>query len=164
MTEIRDASFPDIEIIQNIAQRTWWPVYSLILSTEQIEYMLAEIYSTPALDGVMKDGSQRFIVLYEGGVAKGFASYGVWKDQVDTWKIAKLYVLPDQHGKGFGRMLLDEIRHRARQNQIKTLVLNVNRYNPALDFYKRYGFDVLREEDIPIGPYFMNDYVMHLPV
>ena len=38
--------------------------------------------------------------------------------------------------------------------------LNVNRHNPALAFYERLGFQQHREEDIPIGPYWMNDYVM----
>ena len=41
--------------------------------------------------------------------------------------------------------------------------LNVNRQNNAVDFYKRLGFTILKEVDIPIGKgYFMNDYVMSL--
>lgn len=164
MIDIRDASFTEIEIIQDIVERTWWPVYSSILSKGQIEFMLSEMYSTSAIHSTMKDGSQHFIILYEDGVPKGFASYGSWKEQANAWKISKLYVLPDEHGKGLGRMLLDEIRKRAGQNKTENLILNVNRYNPAVNFYKRYGFDILREEDGPIGTYVMNDYVMHLPV
>jgi ribosomal protein S18 acetylase RimI-like enzyme len=164
MNEIRDASIPEVEIIQDIAQRTWWPVYSPILSKGQIEYMLSTMYSTPAIQGAMQDGSQTFIILYEDGIPKGFAAYGAWKEDSNNWKISKLYVLPDEHGKGLGRMLLDEIRNRAAQNKLEKLILNVNRYNPAVNFYKRYGFDILREEDGPIGPYVMNDYVMQLPV
>jgi ribosomal protein S18 acetylase RimI-like enzyme len=40
--------------------------------------------------------------------------------------------------------------------------LNVNRYNPAKDFYEKLGFKIILEEDIPIGQYWMNDYVMRL--
>jgi hypothetical protein len=36
----------------------------------------------------------------------------------------------------------------------------VNRYNNAKSFYEKMGFAIVREEDIPIGPYWMNDYVM----
>jgi ribosomal protein S18 acetylase RimI-like enzyme len=39
--------------------------------------------------------------------------------------------------------------------------LNVNRNNKALGFYQKFGFVILREEDIDIGNgYFMNDYIM----
>jgi ribosomal protein S18 acetylase RimI-like enzyme len=41
--------------------------------------------------------------------------------------------------------------------------VNVNRHNKALHFYEKYGFKIIREEDIDIGEgYFMNDYVMEL--
>jgi hypothetical protein len=42
------------------------------------------------------------------------------------------------------------------------LDLNVNRFNPAQHFYKKLGFKIIGEEDVPIGQYFMNDYVMRL--
>jgi ribosomal protein S18 acetylase RimI-like enzyme len=42
------------------------------------------------------------------------------------------------------------------------LDLNVNRNNQAKHFYEKIGFNVIREEDIPIGPYWMNDYVMRI--
>ena len=43
----------------------------------------------------------------------------------------------------------------------RSLLLNVNRHNKAISFYKKYGFDIIAEEDIDIGNgYYMNDYVM----
>ena len=42
------------------------------------------------------------------------------------------------------------------------LDLNVNRHNQAQEFYKKLGFKIIREEDVPVGQYFMNDYVMRL--
>jgi len=37
----------------------------------------------------------------------------------------------------------------------------VNRNNVAKDFYEKFGFIVIKEEDLDIGNgYFMNDYVM----
>jgi hypothetical protein len=38
---------------------------------------------------------------------------------------------------------------------------NVNRYNNALAFYQKLGYEILKEEDIDIGEgFFMNDFVM----
>lgn len=43
--------------------------------------------------------------------------------------------------------------------------LNVNRNNPAIGFYHRFGFQILRQGDFPIGNgYYMNDYIMGLEV
>jgi hypothetical protein len=36
----------------------------------------------------------------------------------------------------------------------------VNRNNPALHFYESLGFFMHHPVDIPIGPYWMNDFVM----
>jgi diamine N-acetyltransferase len=162
MITIQNAQPSDIVVIRELAEKIWWPTYSQIVEKEQITFMLGTIYSSETLQKVMADQSQTFILLNENNIPTGFASYGTWNEKPNTWKIHKLYVLPESHGKGFGKGLLNEIKKRAKSNGVTTLVLNVNRQNPALNFYQRYGFSVLREEDIPVGPYWMNDYVMIL--
>jgi diamine N-acetyltransferase len=164
MIQIKTAGTSDICTIRDLAERTWWPTYSALLHKAQIEYMLGAIYSQATILNAMTSGSQTFMLLSENEIPKGFASYGSWTEQQNTWKIHKLYVLPECHGKGFGRMLLDEINVRAKSDNIETIVLNVKRDNPAYHFYIKYGFAVLREEDIPMGPYWMNDYIMTIPV
>lgn len=42
----------------------------------------------------------------------------------------------------------------------ENLDLNVNRYNKARFFYEKVGFVIIKEEDIPMGEYWMNDFVM----
>jgi len=160
--EIRNTSTADVPLIQQLAEATWWPTYSPILKDEQIRYMLDLIYSHEALTRVMADGSQQFILLFEGNVAQGFAAYGPYEN--GAVKLHKLYVLPENHGKGFGRILIDEVKRRVKANGIQTLVLNVNRYNNARTFYEKLGFTVTQEVDVAIGPYWMNDYVMALPL
>ena len=77
MIHIRDASPVDISVIQDMAEKTWWPTYSPILEREQIRYMLDVIYSAESIRKVMENGSQQFILLYDDRGAQGFASYGV---------------------------------------------------------------------------------------
>jgi diamine N-acetyltransferase len=159
---IRDAGPEAIELIQQLAEQTWWPTYSSIVSKEQIRYMLDLIYSVQTLEQVMTDGSQHFMILYNGEGAQGFASYGARKDEPGVFKLHKIYVLPGNQGKGYGKLLVDEVRRRIQRENSHTLDLNVNRFNPAKSFYEKLGFRVIREEDVPIGPYWMNDYVMRL--
>ena len=164
MIKIVDATPESSPLIRAIADKTWWQTYSPILSEAQIEYMLNAIYSTSALQKVMENGSQRFIILYEGNQAKAFASYGNRNEDPTVCKIHKIYVVPESHGKGYGRMLVEEIKSRLVTQKIYALDLNVNRYNPAKSFYEKLGFTIVREEDVAIGPYWMNDYVMRLTI
>jgi diamine N-acetyltransferase len=162
MLLIRNATEQDIPVIRQLADEIWWPTYSPILEKDQIEYMLSHIYAESALKNAMADKSQEFILLQSDNTYKGYASYSEYRPEKEYWKIHKLYVLPEQQGKGYGKKLLEEIINRARKAGITSIMLNVNRSNPAYEFYKRQGFQLFREEDIPIGPYWMNDYVMRL--
>ena len=45
---------------------------------------------------------------------------------------------------------------------ILALDLNVNQLNKAAFFYEKAGFRMIREEEVPIGPYWMTDFVMRL--
>ncbi len=162
MVRIEIATAEDIPTIQTIAEKTWWPTYSSILSAEQIRYMLDAIYSTEVLQNVMRTSSQTFLVLVENEMPVGFSSHSVRPEDPEVVKIHKIYVLPEKQGHGYGKMLISEIHHQARQQGARFLDLNVNRFNPARTFYERLGFEILREEDIPIGPYWMNDFVMRI--
>ncbi len=94
----------------------------------------------------------------------GFASYSPKQSGVfDCYRLHKLYVLPNQQGKGTGKLLIDFIIDEIKQAGATILELNVNRHNKALHFYNKIGFTIAREQDIDIGNgYFMNDYVMEL--
>ena len=162
MVSISNASTPDIPVIRKIAEDTWWPTYRSILTDEQLSYMLGMIYSVKALTEVMENGSQNFIILSDDRGPQAFASFGARKEDPKVWKLHKLYVLPDNHGKGYGKLLIEEVKKRMQNNKINTLDLNVNRFNPAKSFYEKIGFTVIKEEDVPVGPYFMNDFVMRM--
>jgi len=162
MVSIRDASLPDVSLIRSLADQTWWPTYSPIVEKEQIQYMLDFIYSEAALAAVMNDGSQHFIILSDENGPQGFASYGKRKEDASIYKLHKLYILPNNQGKGYGKKMIDEIKTRLLTNGIHTLDLNVNRHNNAKSFYEKMGFAIILEEDVAIGPYWMNDYVMRL--
>lgn len=162
MITIEVASVHHIPVIQDLAERTWWPAYGPILSTEQIRYMLDEIYSANALKRLIDDGAQTLLVLSDGGIFQGFAAYSLKQANPPVFKLQKLYVLPENHGKGYGKALVDTIIERIIPQRAAALELNVNRFNAARSFYEKLGFRIIHEEDVAIGPYWMNDYVMRM--
>jgi diamine N-acetyltransferase len=159
MVKIREARLEDIPLIHQLAHATWPAAYSHILTDDQLQYMLENIYSYPSLEKQMIGHAHDFIILDYNKAPHGFASFS--EINPGRYKLHKLYVLPSSQGKGFGKTLLDEVIHSARSSSATSLILNVNRHNKARFFYEKLGFDVIGEEDIDIGQgFFMNDYVM----
>lgn len=160
MYVIRNAKLSDVASIIDIAKRTWWPAYSPILAKEQITFMLDEIYSAERIASQIKNDSQTYLLLEEDDRPVAFAAYSPRDEDATIYKLHKLYCLPETQGKGYGRILIAEVIGKAMAETKHAVDLNVNRYNRAKSFYEKMGFTVVYEEDIPIGPYWMNDYVM----
>jgi len=160
MYTIQQATINDVETIRDLAQKTWWDAYSPILEPEQIAYMLGDIYSAEKIASQLKNNMQTYLLLVEGDKPVAFAAYSPREQDPDIYKLHKLYCLPETQGKGYGKILINEVIDKTIKAGKHTLDLNVNRHNKAKSFYEKMGFRVVYEEDIPIGKYWMNDYVM----
>jgi ribosomal protein S18 acetylase RimI-like enzyme len=151
-----------IEAIPQIikhAKASWKPTYKDILSEAQMDYMLDRFYSPDALVNQIVEKQHRFIIAIDNNLHAGFASYS--KENNSVYHLQKIYIKPTQQGKGIGKALLDFVIDDIKSKGAQYIQLNVNRYNKAVDFYKRLGFEIIEEVDVPIGnDYFMNDYIM----
>jgi len=159
---IRPATLVDADCIVKIAHQTWWPAYCDILSTEQITYMLEAIYVSDKIAQQIENGEQQYLILEEEGEPVAFAAYSPRKENADVYKLHKLYCHPKMQRKGYGKSLINAVMDATRQAGKNTLELNVNRHNQSKEFYEKLGFTVAYEEDVPIGPHYMNDYVMRI--
>jgi len=109
----------------------------------------------------MQEGHIFFIALLDD-VPVGYISFHPQGN--DLYILEKLYVLPHVQGAGAGRYLVEKTeefilnQHPGEQFLFE---LNVNRYNKAVEFYKRLGFHIDREVDEDIGNgFYKNDYIM----
>lgn len=161
MIKITEASIKDIIKIQQIANTTWPITYGKILKQEQLDYMLDLIYSNEALINQIEKKEQLFYLISEDETTLGFIGIEhLYKSQAVT-KIHKIYLLPETQGRGIGKKVIEEIEKLALENHSTSLLLNVNRFNSALSFYKKTGFEIIDEVNIDIGNgYLMEDYVM----
>ena len=159
--EIIRATEADLPAISELAGVIWHACYPGIITTEQIDYMLARMYSLEVLhDGIRSRGSRYDQLLVNGKLA-GFASYGPTA-QPDATKLHKLYLLQELHGRGLGSLLLQHVEREARTAGARRLILSVNKRNTkAIAAYQRNGFVVVDSLITDIGGGFvMNDYVM----
>lgn len=150
-------------VIRNLALATWYPTYHEILATEQIEYMLSQVYSLEALQEQMTQG-QTFLLLTDQDVPAAFAAYSCLDAGSHLYKLYKLYIHPEFQKKGYGKRLLQEVTNRVQQAGGLELELNVHRQNPAFHFYVKHGFRIHKIVDLPFGPFTLNDYILRLIV
>ncbi|MHB1176752.1 MAG: GNAT family N-acetyltransferase [Daejeonella sp.] len=157
--EIVKATELDIHVIHELAEKIWWPTYEPILSEEQISFMLKNMYSENALREQILNGME-FLLIERDDDKVAFAGYTIEGVGLLVLKIHKLYVLPSEQGKGTGKMLIEYLSKMAQELNINILELNVNRANPALQFYEKQGFKISETVDIPYYQFVLNDYVM----
>lgn len=164
--QIIKATDNDINQIQHLADIIFRDTYKEILSSEQMDYMMEWMYSTESLQKQFSDG-HIFYIAYNEGVACGYMSIqpeGAAEDGTLEFHLQKLYILPSEQGCGLGRKLIRHAVTFAREcscGQRARIRLNVNRDNPAVEFYKHLGMKILSQGDFPIGHgFYMNDYIM----
>lgn len=151
-------------LVQEIAHITWPVAFGEILSRDQLAYMMDMMYSEDVLENQIHSGHE-FYVYSEGGKNLGFMGVEPDYKGKKQLKIHKLYILPQQQGKGIGQQFIALAEERAKELGQEMLTLNVNRFNKALHFYENLGFTNVRSEDIDIGQgYLMEDYVLEKSV
>lgn len=160
MITLRKAKEDDIEIIMDIAAATWPSTYLDIIGQAQIDYMLDKMYNKGELLKQFMEG-HIFLIAEEGENQFGFAGYSIIGHDARIYKLHKLYVLPSAHGKGVGKILINEVFNQVKDAGGSALQLNVNKHNKAKDFYLKGGFTIKESVKLAIGEgYFMDDYVM----
>ncbi|HSJ03022.1 MAG: GNAT family N-acetyltransferase [Verrucomicrobium sp.] len=159
---VTPVSETDLPIVQALAHRIWRAVYPAIISTEQIDYMLEQMYSLPHLQEEMLTHGVRYRLISAGG--NDAAGFLAWQSMADDESacLHKLYLLPELHGKGLGARALQFVMDEAKAAGAKKLRLRVNRENRgAIRAYLRQGFAF--EEDLCTdigGGFVMDDHVM----
>lgn len=148
-----------VSAIISVAHKSWFDIYPNILEEGQTEYMVYKLFTHDAIEKNFKEGSI-YVLLKENDLPVGFAEAHPQPENPKTWQLGKIYMLPKSQKKGYGKMLMDEMEEVIKEHEGELVAVNVNRKNPAVDFYRRLGYTMVREENIPFGPFWMNDYKM----
>ena len=163
--EIKKVKLSEIHIVRDIAHKAWPSAYETIISNSQIDFMLKMMYDIDTLSNQIEQLNHQIFFLYSDNIPIGFISFEHGYNQTSSTKIHKLYLLPETKGKGYGKLLLDFVLKRVKEENLQSIILNVNKKNPSFHFYKKSGFEIMDEVVLDIGNgYVMDDYVMKLEV
>ena len=121
--------------------------------------MLHGMYHSQVLTRQIQQEQHQFFIASQQAEAVGFAGTSPYTE--DLWKLHKLYVLPFRQKGGTGKALLQAVETQAVAASAKGLLLQVNRHNPAVAFYRHQGFEIDSSGDFDIGAgFYMHDFVM----
>ena len=164
--DIRRAGTADIPTIHEMAEVVFRQTYRTILSPDQLDFMMEWMYAPHNLEDQICRQGHTYYLATEKGTPAGYVSFNREQDAQDgkrTFHLQKIYVMPQYQGQGLGSLLFDHALDSIRQLGGERVELNVNRGNPALQFYLHKGMKKARQGDFPIGHgYYMNDYIMSL--
>lgn len=152
----------DIELIQKLAKKSWENAYAEILSREQVKYMLDTMYSSQEISLHLNSKYYHYylIVNENSDSSEGFIGYEHHYEEKTT-KLHRLYLVPESKGKGYGKKTLEFLKEETLRAGDSRIILNVNKYNSAKDFYESQGYHVYDEGVFDIGSgFFMDDYLM----
>lgn len=154
---LKPANSNDLITIGKLANEIWNDHYPEIIGQEQVDYMLAKLYSPEALTLQMQQGQQFYLVLL-GEKPVGFIAVSCQNEH--DFFLNKFYISSSDQRKGLGGEVFNLLL--SRYPEMKTMRLQVNRQNyKAINFYFKWGFVIEKVADFDIGDgYFMNDFIM----
>jgi len=154
----------DIEITARLAHKIWNQHYVAIIGQKQVDYMLDKFQSIKAIKSQINKGYEYFLVLNDKkaiGYLCLIADYTSKK-----LMISKIYTEKAVRGRGFGLQMINFTKKTAREKEMKTIWLTVNKYNSnAISWYEKLNFEIVKEIKKDIGNnYIMDDFVLELQV
>lgn len=154
------ANQKDIPLIKEIAEKSWRKHYPGIISNEQIEYMLEQMYSEKEVKTHFENPNYHYYLLVDNDTPLGIMGFENHY-QPNTTKLHRIYLLVEAKGKGLGKFALNFLKEQVKESGDQRIILAVNKQNPSYHFYISQGFKTYEEGIFEIGNgYVMDDYLM----
>ena len=166
MITFKRAAVEDTPLIEELAQEIFRETYKVMLSPEQIDYMMVWMYSQENLHRQISQLGHIYHIVYDGDTPVGYISLEQQGERL--WHLQKIYLRPGLQGKSIGKQMFMFAVDYIRRNSAlpATMELNVNRDNvKAWTFYQHMGMHKASQGDFHIGSgYFMTDYIMAMEI
>lgn len=135
--DIRPATLDDTEQIRELGHAVWPVAYAGLVTPEFMANGLENWWSAEAVARGITKGITLVAVETKTGRLVGMTGLG---QENGDWVMWKLYILPDFHGTGIGRRLVERAI-AALPDGTERLLLDVLAANEkAIGFYHRLGF------------------------
>jgi ribosomal protein S18 acetylase RimI-like enzyme len=162
---IRKADLNDLSILEKISVDTFTETFATQNTKEDMDLFLKECFNESAITSELKDENTAYYLAYSGNELSGYvktrnASHPDLRSD-NAIEIARIYVYELFHGKKIGAALMQYVFDLAKNNKADVIWLGVWEFNPkAIEFYKRWGFEIFGKHIFRLGTDDQNDLLM----
>ena len=172
---VRPATASDVDVLARVAAATFALACPPHMTIDRIDAFIDGVLSRSRFEEYLDDSARQVLLAERSGQPLGYAML-VDADPSDpdvassirlrpTVELSKIYVLPEAHGSGGARSLMDAGLDWARTRGALGVWLGVNQQNErAQRFYAKSGFVVVGTKRFLVGDRHEDDFVMERPV
>ncbi len=145
--------------LARLAEEIWREYYISIITIEQIDYMINQFQSVPAIELQIQQGYEYYLIRYLN------RSVGYLSVKVEPSRklfLSKFYIGKEYRGRGYASLTMAFLKRLCAERELSHIWLTVNRHNePSIKIYEKMGFKIEREQVADIGNGFvMDDFIM----
>ena len=148
-----------IETLAALASEIYHEYFTIIITVEQIDYMVGKFLSVPVLTKAINEDGYEYYLFDDD--EQPYAFCGIKCSDGDMF-LSKLYVRVDKRGTGTGGRMLAFLEELCAERGLRSIWLTCNIGNAdSLAFYDRKGFVTEEHKVADIGNGFvMDDYIL----
>src|SRR4030095_16658034 len=166
MIKIRPAGINDSEIIADVGSRSFQDAFGMRNSPEDMQKYLSEKFSLENIIKEISDVNAKFFIAYFNEIPAGYLK--LVKSDVpeeiksrNSLELQRIYVLKQYYDKKVGKELMQLCFDYAIDNDFDSVWLGVWQLNDkAVEFYKRWGFEIRGIRNFMLGNDLKEDYLM----
>jgi ribosomal protein S18 acetylase RimI-like enzyme len=160
------AGTEDAGLIADLSRQTFYDTFAPHNTKADMDRFMNEQFTKEAL---MKEVANKENIFLLASVDNEIAGYvkmreGNTRTELDnksSIEIARIYAVNKIIGKGIGSALMQRCIEIAQEKNKQVIWLGVWKENKkAIDFYKRWGFEIFGEQDFLLGSDLQKDWLM----
>ena len=152
--------------LAKMARETFWETYSGQNSPENMRIYMEEAFSESQISEELLDARSIFIYLMTGSTPAGYVKGSIRQSPPFPWFgdllwIDRIYLYLRFQKNGLGSVLIKQMMDFSKENGLKGMGLAVWKKNlPAIAFYQKWGFEIVRSTTFLLGNDLQNDWLM----
>jgi ribosomal protein S18 acetylase RimI-like enzyme len=160
------ATVADAQDLTDLSIRTFVDAFSKDNKKEDMDKYIADEMSVEKLAAELADSNNTFFLAHNKKALTGYAKVrSIKKPEAlknnNPLEIERIYVLQQHHGTKTGAALMQRCIDYALQHKHDVIWLGVWEHNtPAVNFYKKWGFDFFGSHNFRLGDDIQTDVLM----
>lgn len=166
MIEVRSALKNDAALISGLGAKSFFEAFGKHNKKEDIENYIAEKFSLEQIKEEISDPLASFFLAYYDSEPAGYAKLikSNLPEQIkdkNAVEMQRIYVLEKFYGMKIGREMMLQTLDFAFTKGFDSMWLGVWQKNErAVEFYKKFGFEIFGTREFKIGTDSQDDYLM----